>query len=73
MEPINDLPEENGGVSIDQSHVIDKNKPQDISMHDVTVSEKGWWFFHFSTPPHLCFLFSFSELFAIKMTEMVTI
>ena len=53
MEPINDLPEENGGVSINQSHVIDENKPPDISMHNVTVSEKGWWFVHSSILPHL--------------------
>ena len=59
-----DLPEENAEVSINQSQVLDENKPQDISMHDVTVSEKGWWFFHFSTP---------FELFAIKVTGMVTI
>ena len=52
-EPIIDLPEENQGVSVNQSHVTEESKPQDISMHDVTVSEKGWRFFHFSTPPNL--------------------
>ena len=44
VDPISDPPEENDGISNNQSQEIDEKKPQDISMHGVTVSEKGWCF-----------------------------
>ena len=42
LEAISDPPEENDGMSNNQSQATDEKKSQDISMHGVTVSEKGW-------------------------------
>ena len=44
VEAISDPPEENDGMSNNQFQVIDEKMSQDISMHGVTVSEKGWCF-----------------------------
>ena len=44
VDPISDPPEENDGMPNNQSQETDEKKPQDISMHGVTVSEKGWCF-----------------------------
>ena len=34
--------EENDGIIHNQSQEIDEKKPQDISMHGVSISEKGF-------------------------------
>ena len=44
VEAISDPPEENDGMSNNQFQVIDEKMSQDISMHGVTVLEKGWCF-----------------------------
>ena len=41
VEPANDRLAENETISNDESQNIDEKKPHDISMHGVTVSEKG--------------------------------
>ena len=41
MEPMDIRLAENEDITNNQSQSIDKKKPQDISMHNVTVSEKS--------------------------------
>ena len=57
LDRISDLPEENDGVSNNQSQEIDEKNRQDISMHGVTVSEKGWCFSITTFAHHLSSLF----------------
>ena len=57
VDRISGLPEENDGVSNDQSQDIDGKNRQGISMHGVTVSEKGRRFCITNFAHHLSFLF----------------
>ena len=41
VDPVIDPPEENDEMPNNQSQEIDEKKPQDISMHGVTVSDKS--------------------------------
>ena len=45
VEPMDIRLGENEDITNNQSQVIDKKKPQVISMHNVTVSEKGKFIF----------------------------
>ena len=57
VDRISGLPEENDGVSNDESQDIDGKNRQDISMHGVTVSEKGRRFCITNFAHYLSFLF----------------
>ena len=67
VDPISDSPEENDGVSNNQTHEIDEKKPQDISMHGVTVSEKGWCF-SYDLCPLYAFFYLFPDIFSLKVS-----
>ena len=46
LEAISDLSDQNDGMPNNQSQAIDEKNFEDISMHGVTISEKGWCFLH---------------------------
>ena len=70
LEAISDLSDPIDGMPNNQSQAIDEKNSEDISMHGVTVSEKGWCFSIKNFVPSLLF-YLFPDLFMWRMSGKI--